>query len=149
MHIKVATVVFLSYGVASAWESWAHRYILHASLDRKGLWGKWGVLGTLLKRVRFNHHVIHHNIPDEDSHAAKLALALLSANSRNRLNATQWGKTIQTSPEALLLFCGVPVASNCLIFTSLAPDKICVGLLIGLLPYLVTKYLHPVFHASK
>jgi hypothetical protein len=146
MHIEFIIKIILSYAFTSAWESWAHQHILHASVARKNFWSSWGLFGILLKRVRFNHHVMHHRIVYENSHAAKLALALLSPNSQKQLISTKWGRTVRTTPESLLLFCAVPIFSIWFLTTSLPPLERCICLLIGFVPYLLTKYLHPILH---
>ena len=53
--------ILISYDCASWWESFAHRTILHAPHEQARGWCRLGLMGTGMRRARFNH-LVHHKL---------------------------------------------------------------------------------------
>lgn len=136
-----------SYVIASAWESWAHRELLHANSRRNNAWRRCGFVGLLLRRVRFNHHVVHHTLMHSTSWSKERIASRVSNESQSRLEKTQFGETIQVSFEAITLFSGVPLVMIIPLYAYFAPIWTLLGVMIALTPFLITKYIHPYLHA--
>jgi hypothetical protein len=155
--LSLVASVLLSYLAASTWEMWAHKNILHANHSHWSRWRRWGILGALLRRVRFNHHTVHHRIARyrDLSEITKEAIPkmrfgnLLSRESLKRLEANQYDTSIEFSAEGLLLFSAVPVAVSLGLFLSLEPLWSPLGIAIGVFPFMLTKYVHPWLHRSS
>lgn len=152
--LNLVASVLLSYLATSTWEMWAHKNILHANRSHWNQWRRWGILGALLRRVRFNHHTVHHRLArysdlSETTNNATPTMRLgnlLSHESLKRLEANQYDTSIEFSAEGLLLFCAVPVTVSLGLFLSLEPVWSPLGIAVGVFPFMLTKYVHPWLH---
>ena len=124
--------VAASYAIASAWESWAHRELLHANSCRNNVWRRCGFVGLLLRRVRFNHHVVHHTVMHLTSWSKERIASRVSDESQSRLEKTQFGETIQVSVEAITLFSGIPLVMIIPLYAHFAPIWTPLGVMIAL-----------------
>ena len=138
-----------AYGISSAWESVAHQSILHAQARHNQVWRRYGVLGLLLRRARFNHLIHHASTQSPTWTEERISkTTLLSSGVIKQLRETDFGKTINPTPDALLLFSGVPLLLIIPLFLIVAPESVWVGVLIGLIPFAMTRYVHPHLHRS-
>lgn len=146
---------FLSYMAASGWESLAHWKILHASSRSRMSWRRWGEFGDLLRLAYFYHHVIHHQrtfvnsyFVQFDSHLQQQKLdRLLKSGIRSRLKLNGYGTRITGFLE-LFTFAAVPMLINSALFAMLAPRGMAFGVMIALLPLLLSRYVHPFLHVE-
>jgi hypothetical protein len=138
-----------AYGISSAWESVAHQSILHAHARHNQVWRRYGVLGLLLRRARFNHLIHHASTQSPTWTEERISkTTLLSSGIIKQLRETNFGKTINPTPDALLLFSGVPLLLIIPLFLIVAPESVWVGVMIGLIPFAMTRYVHPHLHRS-
>ena len=142
-----------AYMIASGWESWAHRSLLHASRRSRRAWRNYGEVGALLRLAYFYHNTIHHRRTfrksffvqfDDQTQKRKLDHAL-KGSLLQRLEESTYGVTISGFWE-LFTFASVPVAFVTVEFALLAPLWLPIGILIALLPLLLTRYMHPLLH---
>ena len=139
----------VAYGISSAWESIAHKSILHARAFHSHVWRRYGVFGLLLRRARFNHLIHHASTQSPIWTEERIAkTTLLSPRVIKQLSETDFGKTINPTPDAVLLFGGVPLLLIIPLFLIVAPESVLFGVLIGLLPFAMTRHVHPHLHRS-
>ncbi|MEB3255304.1 MAG: hypothetical protein VKJ05_02835 [Synechococcaceae cyanobacterium] len=108
-----------------------------------------GTIGTAMRRARFNH-LVHHKLASTHSWTRQRLLSSeqLSQNTRQQLQETAFGESINPTLDALLLFAGVPFLATIPLHLRLAPAALPVGLLIALAPFAMTSWVHPHLHAK-
>jgi hypothetical protein len=140
----------LAYGIASAWESFAHRTILHAHPKQSYSWRSLGRLGAALRQARFNHLVHHRLISSGSWSRQRIANSQqLSQKTIQQLRETEFGVLINPTWDALLLFAGVPISLIALIYLLAAPKWLPLGLGVALGPFFMTSYVHTYLHADE
>ncbi len=147
--------LFLSYLVASAWESLAHWQILHAGKHARQRWRDWGGFGDLLRLAFFYHNRVHHRRTFVSNYWVQFDSPLqrqrldqrLKGEIRKRLMSNGYGTTI-TGFWELFTFAAFPMLLNSVLCALLAPRWVLLGIMIGLLPLLMTKYIHPLLHVD-
>ena len=149
------TLLYLAvaYLFSSSWESWAHRNLLHASMRSRRAWRTYGEVGKLLRLAYFYHNTIHHRrtfvksffIQFHDQSQKRRLDRSLKGTIGEQLKANGYGLTISGFWE-LFTFAAVPMAFISVGFALLSPTWLPVGILIALLPLILTRYLHPLLH---
>lgn len=142
-----------AYLFASGWESWAHRTLLHGSTRTRHAWRAWGGIGRLFRLAYFYHNTVHHRrtfvesffVQFDDPGQRRRLQGALKGVVGERLRANGYGMTISGFWE-LFTFAAVPVAFISVGFALLSPAWLPVGILIALLPLILTRYLHPLLH---
>ena len=109
MDGKTAIFFIVAYLIPSAWESIAHRLLLHATTQERVRWRQWGWLGQLFRLAYFYHNRIHHsrtyrrNLVTQftDAREKKHLDAALKGKIAERLHANCYGTTISAPWEAI------------------------------------------------
>lgn len=150
-----ATLLYLAvaYLISSSWESWAHRNLLHASKRSRRAWRTYGEVGKLLRLAYFYHNTIHHRrtfvksffVQFDDQSQKRRLDGSLKGTIRERIEANGYGVTISGFWE-LFTFAAVPMVFISVGFALLSLAWLPVGILIALLPLILTCYLHPLLH---
>jgi hypothetical protein len=148
MHAMLCSLIAL--GLASGWEHCGHRFILHASPKEAKLWRRYGRMGLAMREARFNH-LIHHKLVSSCTWTRKRlkASGWLSPGSILQLEQTGFGEFVNPTVGAFALFSAVPLAVTIPMYLFQAPRQLPIGLLIGLLPYIATSFVHPYLHADN
>jgi hypothetical protein len=148
MHAILCSLIAL--GLASAWEHCGHRLILHASPKEAKLWRRYGRMGLAIREARFNH-IIHHKLVSSCTWTRKRvkASARLSPESILQLEQTGFGEFVNPTVGAFALFSAVPLVVTIPMYLFQAPRQLPIGLLIGLLPYIATSFIHPYLHTEN
>ena len=137
----------IAYAVASGWEAYGHRAILHASPKTAKQWLQWGRIGMGMRQARFNHQ-IHHQLmtSSEWTRQRLIASAQLSPWVVNQLQETAFGESINPTLDALILFSGLPLLITVPLFLLTCPQWLPLGIVIALVPFMMTAYVHPHLH---
>jgi hypothetical protein len=151
--LVIALYVMVAYAVTSLWEATFHRVVLHASDSSRRVWRGWGSLGSLLRLAHFFHYEIHHR----RTFARSLVVQFVDLSHRSRIDSRlkgsigrrarldRYGLTV-SGPFELLAFAGLPLLTNSIMAALVSPGLLWFGLAIAVLPYLLSRYLHPMLH---
>lgn len=148
--------LLIAYLISSTWESWFHRKVLHANRRRRKKWRRYGPPGALLRLAYFYHDTIHHRqtfkrsfVVQFDELAQKEKLdAALKGTVRERLIANKYGTTVRGFWEVVALS-GVPLILICAEFFLFSATWLPAGICVALMPFLVSRYIHPLLHFSE
>ncbi len=136
--------------LASTWEYCVHRFILHATAKESNLWRRYGKTGLALREARFNH-LIHHKLVNPSTWTQKrLRLSgLISPESISDLEQTGFGEFVNPSIESFMLLSAVPMLVTVTLYLLEAPEQLPIGILIGMLPYILSSWTHPYLHDAE
>ena len=120
------------------------------------MWKKMSGIFNLLRKAHFSHNTIHHNKTYKKSYfiqfespCKKESLdSKLKSRPQLRILGDRYGLSISGFWE-IVVFVGVPLTINSIVFILLAPSFLYIGLIIAILPMLLSKYLHPLLHVKK
>lgn len=147
--MQVILCSLMALGLASVWEYFGHRFILHASPKQAKHWGAYGGMGSALREARFNH-LIHHKVVGSCTWTRKRmkASGRLGPQTISQLEQTGFGEFVNPTVGAFALFSAVPLAVIVPMYLIQAPRQLPMGLLIGFSPYIATSLIHPYLHAE-
>lgn len=156
MDGKTAIFCIVAYLIPSAWESIAHKQLLHATARARIKWRQWGWLGQQFRLAHFYHNHIHHHRTYRSSLLTQFSNAqekehldtALKGEIAERLHANRYGTTI-TAPWETLTHVAVPLIVSLPVFASFAPGMLPISVMLSFGPYLLTKYIHPLLHVSS
>lgn len=147
MHWISCSLIALA--LASGWEYCGHKLILHASPIQVKLWERYGVIGIAMREARFNH-LMHHKLEASSAWTQERILlsARLSHRSIQQLEQTGFGSFVNPDIGSFALFSFIPLVASVPIYLFNAPQQLTIGLLIALLPYIATSWVHPYLHSD-
>ena len=140
----------IALGLASTWEYFVHRFILHATTKESNLWRRYGKTGLALREARFNH-LIHHKLVNSNAWTRKrLRLSgLISPESISKLEQNGFGEFVNPSIESFMLLSAVPILATVTLYFFEAPEQLPIGMPIGMLPYILSSWVHPYLHDAE
>lgn len=151
------TFILTTYLIATLWEHYLHKEILHAKRQKVKYWrNSGGKIGMLLYKGWYSHHVVHHKKTFQteyhtqfDSKQQQTNLDTHLINKFNQTNTPQkYGLTINTFWEYVIFmlpwFIVAPIS-----FYLGGYLLLMISTLILMLPLLLSKYIHPFLHEKK
>ena len=156
MEVSSVAILALAYIVPSAWESIAHRYLLHPSRRERARWRRRGTIGQLLRLAHFYHNRIHHQrtfrtSPSTlfvDEHEKQHLDSSLKGEIAERVQANRYGTTI-TSFWEYVTYVPIPLSINVALSAKFSPNLLIPSALLALVPFYLSKFIHPLLHESE
>jgi hypothetical protein len=145
--------LLLCYAVASCWEHGFHLFVLHARRRSRQRWRQWAWLGDLMRLAYFFHHEIHHRRTFRSS-----PLVQFDSDQQRRVLSRRLRSMRALPPEhdhfgaslsgylQVITVAGPPVLLNLMLAAWLAPALAWLGVVVGCLPMLISRYIHPMLH---
>lgn len=103
-----------------------------------------------MRRARFNH-LVHHKLACAQPWTRERLLGSehLSQQTIQQLQETDFGASINATFDALCLFAAPPLLLILPLYLLAAPRWLPIGFLIALVPFLLTKFVHPHLHCES
>lgn len=144
------------YFATSCWETFVHWKILHANRNTRLAWKYYGGVFNLLRKACFSHNTIHHvktynsnyYVQFNSANKKKSLDSKLYARPHLRIQGDRYGLTISGFWENTV-FMAIPIIIAIFIFSLLAIDYVWLGVLIAIIPMMLSKYVHHLLHKEN
>lgn len=136
-------LLIISYLIATLWEHYLHKEILHVKPKKAK---KWQESYKLLYKGVYSHHVVHHKQFDSQEQREKLDKHLIKKFGQTN-DRRQYGLTINTVWEYIMFM--LPwffIAPFVYLYFELY--QFIIFTLVLMLPLLLSKFIHPFLHSD-